>query len=118
MAIVEFNINESELTNALIDSSMLVADRLNPKARTENARYTKEAIDKLWLLFVDHHNSFSDMDFLLLKRFLLKINEFDSLIEEDQCEEDSMEADFYKRCRKVNYKSIDRFDGDGKLIEE
>ena len=108
---IELEIDDSDqLVDAIIDMSMLVTERETKELRLQYRKQTDLAINKLCTLFEKHHKDFSDRDFLLLKRFLYKINKYDPF-------EDASDG-FIDRCEKVNYKIADSFDKDGKLITD
>ena len=108
---IELEINDSDqLVDAIIDISMLAIERNDKNLRDENREYSRFAINNLSTLFIKHHKDFSDRDFLLLKRFLYKINKYDPF--EDVSDE------FIDRCEKVNYKIPRDFDKSGNLIPD
>jgi len=108
---IELEINDSgQLVDAIIDMSMLATERETKELRLQYRKQTDLAINKLCALFEKHHKDFSDRDFLLLRRFLYKVNKYDPF--EDVSDE------FIDRCEKVNYKIPRDFDKSGNLIPD
>lgn len=108
---IELDVDEDQLTEALIDCCMLVTEREDKKLREMNQHATKQAISELMNLFVKNHKSFNDKNFLLIKRFLLKVDRYDLDIEDEKSEKE-----FDERCRKVSYKTMEDFNESGNLI--
>ena len=61
--------------------------------------------------FVRAQNKYTDKHFLILKRLLLALDHYDDV---EELKEYKAYSD---RCDKLNYKTLDRFDERGLLIE-
>jgi hypothetical protein len=106
---LEVQITETQFRDALIMSSALVADQ-NREASVKYLHEAKKSILELHKKFVIDQNKYSDKDFMVLKRIFNLLS-----IYSDDIEDMPEYLEYEKRCYKVNYKTLDSFDEQGKL---
>jgi hypothetical protein len=104
---IKVNIDSLELIKTVIKCSALVSDKDSEKY----LNHAYEALLELQMFFMDNHEKFSDLHFNILRRVLGAMNYY------DLPEEYKIPSTYINRSSKLNYKTLDYFDGKGHLME-
>lgn len=101
---IEMEISEYQLAKALIESSMLVVNKKDDGKKQKYIDFARDSINKLHQFFYENHEKFSDVDFVILKRLLYKLDVFD-FSDEFSNKMESNDA-LQKRFKELRYKDI------------
>lgn len=97
-----------QIVGQVLEASLMYSDKEEPEKVNQLVLESRGILYGLSALFEQHHNAFTDKQFMVIKRFLATLELF------NDGEETSDE--FMERCRKLNYSSLDSFDDLGNKL--